>query len=299
MKKPARDKRALPLGQAAFNELIEEITTDAYGEDEQLWAFRQAFEDNVALPAEGSVIGRPVLVIAFDYDGNERRGLTAKCRGADGREHVVAAADVTMPHGTKAARYLSAYRQWMGLAPSSRARSTEGKGQETGEGATGSVELAILSLKQKAARCRPLSNGEEITLRATRLWDVVPGEIAVVRPYKQWTYAGNPYLSGKIESVRLDVSTLGLVPLKLAAQGVWDPAQEYWGDEGEPIDGWAKPIIKRGRRPQFEMEQVPACSDSSCATSFLQIHLLISEDMEGQVLQEEKIGVEGVTTHHL
>jgi hypothetical protein len=29
----------------ALDELIEEITVDAYGDDEKLWAFRQAFED--------------------------------------------------------------------------------------------------------------------------------------------------------------------------------------------------------------------------------------------------------------
>jgi hypothetical protein len=44
----------------ALDELIEEITIDAYGDDEQLWAFRQAFEDEVELPAEGFVIGEPV-----------------------------------------------------------------------------------------------------------------------------------------------------------------------------------------------------------------------------------------------
>lgn len=36
------------------------------------------------------------------------------------------------------------------------------------------------------------NSGGEITLRATRLWDVVPGEIAVVQPNKHWTYPGNP-----------------------------------------------------------------------------------------------------------
>ena len=35
------------LDAACLDELIEEITVDANGEDEQLWAFRQAFEDNV------------------------------------------------------------------------------------------------------------------------------------------------------------------------------------------------------------------------------------------------------------
>jgi tetratricopeptide (TPR) repeat protein len=48
----------------------------------------------------------------------------------------------------------------------------------------------------------------------------------------------------------------GLVPLTLRPQGDWDPAEEYWGEEGEPIEAWAKPIIKRGPRPMYEMEQI-------------------------------------------
>jgi uncharacterized protein with HEPN domain len=121
---------------------------------------------------------------------------------------------------------------------------------------SGPVAVAILSVRQKAARCRVLGSGVEVTVRATRRCDVAPGEIAVVRPSKPWDYAGHPYLSGEIESTRLDVESLGLVPLKLEPRGVWDPAEEYWGDEGEPIEKWAKPIIARGRRPAFEMEQV-------------------------------------------
>jgi hypothetical protein len=85
---------------------------------------------------------------------------------------------------------------------------------------------------------------------------VVPAEIVVVRPRKQWSYAGHPYLSGEIESSRLDVAALGLVPLALEDQGAWSPEEEYWGEEGEPVDEWAKPIIARGPRQAFEMEQV-------------------------------------------
>ena len=47
-----------------------------------------------------------------------------------------------------------------------------------------------------------------------------------------------------------------LVPLKLHERGEWDPAEEYWGEAGEPMEAWVRPIIKRGRRPMFEMEQV-------------------------------------------
>ena len=47
-----------------------------------------------------------------------------------------------------------------------------------------------------------------------------------------------------------------LVPLELYPQGDWDPTEEYWGEPGEPIEAWAKPIIRRGVRPMYEMEQV-------------------------------------------
>jgi hypothetical protein len=51
------------------DELLEEILVDAYGEDEQLWAFRQVIEDEVSLPTEGAVIGEAVQVTQIDYDG--------------------------------------------------------------------------------------------------------------------------------------------------------------------------------------------------------------------------------------
>jgi len=47
-----------------------------------------------------------------------------------------------------------------------------------------------------------------------------------------------------------------LVPLRLEDVGLWNPAQHYWGDEGEPLEDWAKPIVSRGSRPAFVMEQV-------------------------------------------
>jgi hypothetical protein len=53
-----------------------------------------------------------------------------------------------------------------------------------------------------------------------------------------------------------------LVPLRLEERGLWNPAEHYWGEEGEPIEDWAKPIIARGPRPEFEMEQVLPGADS-------------------------------------
>ena len=247
---------------ADLDELIGRISADAYGNDEKLWAFRQAFEDEVTLPSDGFVIGEPVSVTDIDYDGNERRGLTARCRREDGAEHVVAAADVVFPQGSRGARHVAAYRKWLGLDPSPPG-TPEGPRRQRQHKVTADdldlsrpVELIALSVKERAARCRLLGSDREITLRASRLWDVVPGEMVTVKPRKQWSYAGHPYLSGDIESSRLDARALGLVPLRLEAMGTWDPNEHSWGEEGKPVEEWAKPIIARGPRPAFEMEQV-------------------------------------------
>ena len=116
--------------------------------------------------------------------------------------------------------------------------------------------MVVLSVQKLAVRCRHLGTEERITVRAKRFWDLAPGEIVSVQPNKQWTYAGNPYLSGKIECRRIDAGALGLRPLGLEKRGMWDPAEEDWGEQGEPIEEWAKPIIARGPRPQFEMQQL-------------------------------------------
>ena len=52
-----------------IDKLLDGILVDAYGEDEQLWAFRQAFEDEVELPADATVIGENVRITKIDYDG--------------------------------------------------------------------------------------------------------------------------------------------------------------------------------------------------------------------------------------
>jgi hypothetical protein len=249
-------------GLDALDEMIAEITVDAYGDDEKLWAFRQAFEDDVALPADGFVIGEPVSVIAVDYDGNERRGLTARCRREDGSEYVVAASDVVLPQASSGARLIAAYRRWLNLDPYPEKtqepprRGRQHKAADDDIDLSKPADLAVLAVNERTARCRLLGNDRVITLRASWLWDVVPGAIVMVTPRKQWRYAGHPYLSGEIQSTRIDVKALGLVPLGLEDMGLWDPTEEYWGEEEEPIDEWAQPIIACGPRPMFEMEQV-------------------------------------------
>lgn len=242
--------------------LLDEILTDAYGDDEQLWALRQAFADNVDLPADAFVIGEPVEVLEVDYDGNTRRGLTARCRRSDGGEHVVAASEVVFPDASDGARHVAAYRKWLGLEPAAVATAPPPRRPKRHKAAgddldlSRPIELVVLAPKERAARCRILGTEREITVRSADVWDMAPGEIVTLRARKQWTYARHPYLSGDVESHRLDIDALGLVPLRLDDEWLWDPSEEYWGEEDEPIEEWAKPIIARGPRPSFEMEQV-------------------------------------------
>ena len=119
-----------------------------------------------------------------------------------------------------------------------------------------SLDLVVASVKQTAARCRILPSQEPITLRASGLWRVVPGEIVTVHARKRWTYAKHAYLSGDITAIRMDVPALGLTPLRLEEHGVWDPNEEYWGEPDEPLPAYARPIIDRGPRRLYEMEQI-------------------------------------------
>ena len=254
--KGARRKESLELDR-----LIDEIIVDAYGDDEQLWAFRRAFKDKIAVPAEAFVIGEPVTVIAIDYDGNVRRGLRAKCRRKKDVEQVIAACDLIFPEDSVAARYVAAYRKWLGIEPYLQGSLSPTRSQKATQDdidISRDIELIVVAVKGNAVSCRILGNKRVLTVRPTGHWDMVPGEIILVAPRKHWRYGGHPYLSGEIKTWRLDIPALGLTPLKLKEEGTWDPKDHYWGEPDEPIEDWAKPIIKRGSRPEYEyeMEQV-------------------------------------------
>lgn len=258
--------RGDPDVAASLDALIQEIITGVHGDDAQLRAFAQAFTHNVSLPADAFVIGEPVSVVQIDYDGNPRRGLTATCRRDDGSHHVAALGDILFPQTSRGALYVAGYRKWLGVeawtgiesAAPPRARH---KAAADDIDLAAPIDLIILAVKQSAARCRVLGTEREITLRSTGTYSLVPGEIATVRGRKQWRHAGHPYLSGEITRRRLDIAALGLVPLRIEDRGMWEPAEHYWGEEGEPLEDWAKPIFARGPRPSFEMEKVSPGED--------------------------------------
>ena len=103
-----------------IDELIDRVVVDAYGEDEQLWSFRQWFEDSATLPFRATIVGAEVEVIDIDYDGDDRRGLVARCT-REGQQHSVSLLEVTPTDSisTDTAALIAAYRRWATPGPRS------------------------------------------------------------------------------------------------------------------------------------------------------------------------------------
>jgi hypothetical protein len=237
-----------------LDDLVDGIVVDAYNDDEQLSAFDAVIGDEVTLPADASVVGEPVTVIQIAYDGNERRGLTAKCRREDGSEYIVAACDLVFPEGSKGSDYIAAYRRWLGIDPYPKVSSRKKPKAKKEDLVVGKkADLVALAVKGNAVSCRIPGTDRVLTFRPAGFFEGVPGEIITVIPNKIWQYAGHPYVSGEITAWRTDIPGLGLTPLTMEEQGMWDPTEQYWG---EPIESWARPIIKRGVRPVYRMELV-------------------------------------------
>jgi hypothetical protein len=179
----------------AIDALVEEIIVDAYGDAEQLTSFEVAFDERVRFPFRARIVGATVDVVKVQYDGDDRRGLTAVV-GREGETYEVALADLVPSVVTQeTAQLLAAYRRWLGLPDLER---------------------------------EPNSTAAQERM-----------------PSKDWTY--QPVATRAIELSG---------PLALYSKGMWDPADQYRGEEGAEIDPLYQALIAAGPRPQFEMEQV-------------------------------------------
>jgi tetratricopeptide (TPR) repeat protein len=203
---------------------------------------------------DARVVGERVKVRAVELlDGTAPTLIAEVVRR--GVAHRISLADLQAEEGSAFADVVARYRELCGWSESASPRPGSSSAAPPIE-AGGVAEVAILSVKPTAARCRPVGSTATFTLRTTGLHRLVPGEIARTRIRKSWRHAGHPYASGEVAATTLDVARLGLVPLRLEPQGDWDPQEEYWGEEGEPLPSWARAIVARGVRPAFEMEQV-------------------------------------------
>lgn len=117
------------------------------------------------------------------------------------------------------------------------------------------IELYIRAIDGYRARCGLFGRDWDVTLDIG-LEVLVPGEIVTVRVDSTISRTGEVHIGGDIIARRIDVPRLGLKPLALRREGEWEPDEEEWGEPDEPLPDWAAPIVVRGARPAFEMEQV-------------------------------------------
>lgn len=122
------------------------------------------------------------------------------------------------------------------------------------------LDLVVLATKITSATCRLLGGEGVLTLKTSRRLGV-PGRILTVMPARVWRQNGQTCMSGEPVGARFDAAALGVVPLALDDWGPWDPKDESWGEDGEPLERWTGPIRARGPRPSFELEACLPGSD--------------------------------------
>ncbi len=211
----------------------------------------------IRLPADAHVVGEPVTVTQLLRPSGVRAGLFAVCE-RNGAAYEVSLVDVMFAAGSAADALVARYRTWLGLVSSAGSAASKSRPHKVVEGDVEigtPTDLVVLACRSNALHCRMLGSSRVVTLR-TAVRDEVPGAIITVVPTKQWTHARHPYINGEITVMRFDAEALGLPLLALRNEGEWDPEHEYWGEEGEPLEPWAKAIIARGTRPMVEMEQI-------------------------------------------
>jgi len=100
---------ARPHPEHDLDELISEITTDCYNDDEELMGFENAF-DEADLPCPGTVIGQEVQVLSVATQEG-RRELIATCEHS-GHRYQIALLDIELDADAETERLLNAYSRW-------------------------------------------------------------------------------------------------------------------------------------------------------------------------------------------
>ena len=97
---------------AELDALIDEITVDAYDQDEQLMGFENAFDEDACFPCSGTVVGEEVQVLSVSR-GDTRHELIATCQRHNHR-YEIALLDVDLDADPQTPRLIAAYRRWAG-----------------------------------------------------------------------------------------------------------------------------------------------------------------------------------------
>lgn len=127
------------------------------------------------------------------------------------------------------------------------------------------VEMIAIAVMRLNIRCIRLPGRDKVVFRPKEgTYDIVEGEILKVNPAKEWRYKTATYISGKVDASHIDGSTLSPVPLNLYQRGLWDPQDEFaFLEETEEDQAllltlrcWVDDVLRAGKRPVYEMEQI-------------------------------------------
>ena len=101
---------------AALDALIEELTVDAYGDEEQLVGFLTGAEDALTVGEIATVAGVEIRIVAVDCGPDARRGLLAVCE-RDHQRFELSVADLAFGPSSELGQIVAAYRRWLGCDP--------------------------------------------------------------------------------------------------------------------------------------------------------------------------------------
>lgn len=93
--------------------LMEELTVDAYGDEEQLSGFLVGAQEALVPGEPATIVGVEVNVVAVDCGPDVRTGLAARVQ-RDGATYEVALADLTLAPESALGLVVAAYRRWQG-----------------------------------------------------------------------------------------------------------------------------------------------------------------------------------------
>lgn len=98
---------------AELDALIDELTVDAYNDEEHETGFLVGAEEALVRGERACLLGIDVEVLKIDSGPDLRTGLRARVRRA-GEIHDVSLADLVFPHESELGLVVAAYRRWLG-----------------------------------------------------------------------------------------------------------------------------------------------------------------------------------------
>lgn len=117
-------------------------------------------------------------------------------------------------------------------------------------------EAIVQKVNRQSARIQILGETQQLTFRSSDIDAIIPGHVASLVIEKQWTWRGDAYATGTIESARIDIAKLGLVPLALSGGELENIREHSEACSGsDPYSRlWRRVTAKP--RPSYEFESL-------------------------------------------